>query len=149
MNYNNYFPASYQPFYPQQFQYQQQMQQAQQQAQAVQPQQQPVQQQPQQMFTPPMIHAEIVQVASRGEVDSFPVGVGQSQMMILKDESAIFIKSAFANGQSTIEEYVRKPKTATPTADGFITREEFEQRLAELTVAKKVAPAQRKEKIAE
>lgn len=139
MNYNNYFPASYQPIYPQQYQYQQQlqMQQAQQQAQAQ-------QQVPQQQFTPPTIHAEIVQIASREEGVNYPVGAGQTQMMIMKDDSAILIKTAFPNGQINIEEYIRKPKSTSPDAEGYVTREEFEQRLSELTAKRNAV--QRKEK---
>lgn len=111
MAYNNYFPVNYQPFYPQY----------------------PQQPQPQQqMMTPPTIRAEIVQVGSKTEAANFPVGAGQTQMMIMKDDSAIFIKSAFANGQANLDEYIRKPpEPEKPTAD-YITREEFEQRISAL-----------------
>lgn len=118
MAYNNYFPATYQPFYPQY------------------PQQPPVQgmaQQPQQqMMTPPTIRAEIVQVGSRAEALNFPVGAGQTQMMIMRDDSAIFIKSAFANGQANLDEYIRKPPEPEKPAADYITREEFEQRISAL-----------------
>ena len=114
MAYNNYFPATYQPFYPQ---YQQP------------PMQQPQQQQ---MMTPPTIRAEIVQVGSKAEALNFPVGAGQTQMMIMRDDSAIYIKSAFANGQANLDEYIRKPpEPEKPVAD-YITREEFEQRISAL-----------------
>lgn len=115
MAYNNYFPATYQPFYspyPQQ----------------------PVQnlQQPQQqMMTPPTIRAEIVQVGSKAEALNFPVGAGQTQMMIMKDDSAIFIKSAFANGQANLDEYIKKPHE-DPVSAEYVTRAEFEQRLSAL-----------------
>lgn len=126
MNYNNYFPASYQPIYPQQIQ-QPQMQMNQQ-----------VMQQPQMLTTPPTIHAEIVQVASREDALNFPVGTGQTQMMIMKDDSTIFVKTAFPNGQINLDEYIRKPKEEV-SADkpDFITREEFEQRISELMAQKK------------
>lgn len=118
MAYNNGFPMGYPQFYPQQFP-QQQM--------AV-----PQQQTQQQMMTPPTIHAEIVQVTDRQEALNFPVGAGQAQMMIARDDSAIFVKTAFANGQSSLVEYVRKaPEPEAPPAD-YVTREEFERRLAEL-----------------
>ena len=115
MAYNNYFPATYQPFYspyPQQ----------------------PVQnlQQPQQqMMTPPTIRAEIVQVGSKAEAANFPVGAGQTQMMIMKDDSAIFIKSAFANGQANLDEYIKKPHEDSVSAE-YVTRAEFEQRISAL-----------------
>ena len=96
-----------------------------------QPMQQP-QQQPAQMMTPPTIHAEIVQIADRNEAVNFPVGAGQAQMMITRDDSTIFVKSAFANGQSSLAEYVKKePEPQKPPAD-YVTREEFEKRLAEI-----------------
>lgn len=119
MAYNNGFPISYQQFYPQQMGFQQ-----------------PIgtpQQPQQQMMTPPTIHAEIVQINDRNEAANFPVGAGQAQMMITKDDSTIFIKSAFANGQSSLVEYVRKaPEPQTVSAD-YITRDEFERRLAEFS----------------
>lgn len=110
----NYFPATYQPFYPQY------------------PQQPQMQQPQQQMMTPPTIRAEIVQVGSKAEAANFPVGAGQTQMMIMRDDSAIFIKSAFANGQANLDEYVRKPPEPEKPAADYVTREEFEQRISAL-----------------
>lgn len=124
MAYNNGFPMSYQQFYQPQYQqpynsFQSGNNQMQQQA-------------AQQMMTPPTIHAEIVQIADRADAMNFPVGAGQAQMMIAKDDSAIFVKTAFANGQSNLVEYVKKaPEPQTPTAE-YVTREEFERRLAEI-----------------
>ena len=115
MAYNNYFPMGYAQYYPQY--------------------QQPQYQQPQaqtQMMTPPTIRAEIVQVADRTEAANFPVGAGQTQMMIARDDSAIYIKTAFANGQANLDEYVRKPPEAQKPVADYVTREEFERRLAEL-----------------
>ena len=113
MAYNSYFPATYQPYYPQYPQ-------------------QPQMQQPQQMMTPPTIRAEIVQVGSRDEAFNFPVGAGQTQMMIMKDDSAIYIKSAFASGQANLDEYIKKPPEPKTPAVDYITRAEFEQRLSAL-----------------
>lgn len=110
MAYNSYFPATYQPFYQQYAQMPQQ----------------------QQMMTPPTIRAEIVQVGSKAEALNFPVGAGQTQMMIMRDDSAIFIKSAFANGQANLDEYVRKPPEPEKPAADYVTREEFEQRISAL-----------------
>lgn len=135
--YNNYFPATYQPVYPQ---YQQQMQYQQPIQQVQQPQVQ--QQTQQQMMTPPTIHAEIVQVANRQEALNFPVGAGQAQMMMEKDDSAIYIKTAFANGQSNLIEYYRKIEEPETTQKDYVTREEFEQRLLELAKTQKQQPRQ-------
>ena len=118
--YNNGFPINYPQYYPQQFQYPQQN--AQQQNVGT-----------TQMMTPPTIHAEIVQINGRDDAVNFPVGTGQSQMMMTKDDSAIFIKTAYANGQSTLIKYEReeaKPQE-TQKVDN-VTREEFERRIAEI-----------------
>lgn len=127
MAYNNGFPMSYQQFYQPQYQspyvgFQSGNSQSQMQQQAQAP----------QMMTPPTIHAEIVQIADRNEAVNFPVGAGQAQMMITRDDSTIFVKSAFANGQSSLAEYVKKEPEPQKTQADFITREEFERRLAEL-----------------
>lgn len=89
--------------------------------------------QSQQMMTPPTIHAEIVQVSGKDEALNFPVGTGQTQMMMAKDESSIFIKSVFANGQSTLIEYNKKLQESNSSKMDYITREEFEKRIAEIT----------------
>lgn len=122
MAYNNYYPmGGYQQYYPGQPQYQQ--------AQYQQPQYQAAQQ----MMTPPTIRAEIVQVGSQAEAENFPVGAGQTQMMIAKDDSAIYIKTAFANGQANLDVYVKKPPEPEKPPVDYVTREEFERRLAALT----------------
>lgn len=97
MAWNNGFPMNYPQMYPQ---YQQ-------------PFQQPVgtqmSQPNQQMLTPPTIRAEIVQVEDEKAASNFPVGAGSSQMMIARDESAIFIKSAMANGQTKVDVFEKRP----------------------------------------
>lgn len=127
--YNNGFPINYPQYYPQQFQYPQQNMQAQNLQQNL--------SQPNlgttQMLTPPTIHAEIVQINGKDDAVNFPVGTGQSQMMMTKDDSAIFIKTAYANGQSTLIKYEReeaKPQEAQKV--DYVTREEFERRIAEI-----------------
>ena len=125
MNFNG-FPASYQPLgfgYPQ---YQQQM-----------AQQMPgAQMSPanQQMMTPPTIRAEIVQVDGEEAAGNFPVGAGSSQMMIARDDSAIFVKTAAANGQGyTLDVFVKRPPAPVkPPVDmgAYVTREELPELLA-------------------
>ena len=94
MAYNNYFPANYQP-YQQQFQGYQQ------------PNYQQYQQP--QMMTPPTIHAEIVQVDNEEAATKYPVGVGGTQMMMSKDESAFFVKTVGANGQYDLAVFEKRP----------------------------------------
>lgn len=59
-------------------------------------------------MTPPTIHAEIVQVGGEQAAAQYPVGAGMSQMMIAKDDSAIFVKTATANGY-TLDVFVKRP----------------------------------------
>ena len=113
MAYNNGFPMSYQQFYQPQYQPYGGFQNNQ-----MSPTQMSGTNQQTQMMTPPAVN--------------FPVGAGQAQMMITRDDSTIFVKSAFANGQSNLAEYIKKePEPQKPTVD-YVTREEFERRLAEL-----------------
>lgn len=110
MAYNNGFPISYQQFYQPQYQtpyggFQGGNNQMQQQAQTA-----------PQMMTPPTIHAEIVQIADRNEALNFPVGAGQAQMMITRDDSTIFVKSAFAKAIKG-----RDPSEVWPVIDELMT----------------------------
>lgn len=99
-------------------------------------------QQPQinnQMMSPPTIHAEIVQVNNEQDAAAYPVGVGASQMMIAKDDSAIFVKSATQNG-STLEVFVKRPPAPPePQFDPrqYVTRDELEKRLEALLQAER------------
>ena len=89
-------------------------------------------QQPAQQLTPPTIHAEIIQVDSIKAAKDYPVGAGQSQMLMTKDDSAIIIKMALANNQYSYAIYNRQTEEQTipeiNPAD-YITRAEFEQRI--------------------
>lgn len=119
----NPFPMNYQPaYYPQQQYPQQQFQQQQ-------------QQQYQQPMTPPTIHAEIVQVDSEQAAENYPLSAGASQMMIAKDDRAIYVKSMYANGQYNLDVFVKRPHTEKKPEvdlDKYITREEFERRIKAL-----------------
>jgi len=64
-------------------------------------------------MTPPTIHAEIVQVEGEQWATQFPVGVGMPQMMMARDESAIFIKTATANGY-TLDVFEKRPPAPKP-----------------------------------
>ena len=116
-----YFPQSYQPMQYPTFQPQQMMT----------PQAQPVQQ-TQQMMTPPTIHAEIVQVDDEAAAANYPVGAGASQMMIARDDSAIFVKTASTNG-SALDVFVKRPPAPpAPVFDPteYVTRDEIEALVA-------------------
>lgn len=67
-------------------------------------------------MTPPTIHAEIVQVDGEQAAAQYPVGAGASQMMMSRDESAIFVKEASQNGYRLVI-YDRRPEA--PPAPPF------------------------------
>lgn len=129
---SSYFPVGYQPIYPVQNQIQQP--------------------QPQQNSSP------IIWVQGEGAARSYAVAPGQSVMLMDSESSTFFIKSADVSGMPLplrIFDYTERttqPQTAIPqiqqpqNAD-FITREEFEQRLAELMPKKQQPQAVRKEKV--
>ena len=57
------------------------------------------------------------------------------QMFMLRDESAIYIKTMLANNQHDLKVYpLRPPAPPTPPVDmtAYITRKEFNERLAAL-----------------
>lgn len=122
--YNNGFPIGYQPmqmpYYPQ---YPQSIQQP------AQPQQSPT-------MTPPTIRADIVQVDNEQTAANYPVAVGTPQMMMAKDDSAIYVKTAYANGQYQLDVFEKRPpRPQTPPVDmgAYVTRDELEKRLSEVT----------------
>lgn len=132
MAYNNGFPVTYQQMYYQPNMYQPQNV-----------------QQNQQMFSPPTIHAEIIQVDGEQAAVNYPVAAGASQMMIAKDDSAIYIKTAFANGQHNLDVYVKRPPE--PRREEFdpgkyVTYEELEKRLQSLVEPQKGKSALKEEK---
>lgn len=141
MAYNT-FPVGYQPaqiYYPQQNQYYPQQMQAQQ---NIQPQNNmmPVQSQ---AMTPPTIHAEIIQVDGEQAAADYPLSAGSSQMMIARDDSAIYVKTMYANGQYNLDAFIKRqsaPKKKEIDPDAYITREEFESRLRGLVDAYKDKP---------
>lgn len=130
MIFNNGFPASYQPM---NYGFQPYQQQGTQMSLTNQPQQQ------QQMMTPPTIRAEIVQVDGEEAAGNYPVGAGSSQMMIARDDSAIFVKTAAANGQGyTLDVFLKRPPAPVkPPVDmgAYVTRDEMEERLTAILEA--------------
>lgn len=87
------------------------------------------QQQMGQTMTPPTIRAEIVQVDGEEQAAQYPVGAGASQMMIAKDDSAIFVKTAGQNG-TTLDVFVKRPPAPPAPEPDFCTREEVEAMIA-------------------
>ena len=93
----------------------------------------------QQTYQPPQftptIRTEIVQVDSEEAARAYPVGVGATQMMIARDDSAIFVKTALQNGQYNLEVYVKRPPTPAPEPldpSLFVRRDELAEILASI-----------------
>lgn len=95
----------------------------------------------------PTIRAEIVQISGdREEAENYPVPTGGTQMMINKAEDKIFIKTVYANNQHNLAVFVKQapaPPQPQPDFDSFVTREELERRLAELSAS--ATPKKKKE----
>lgn len=130
MAYFNGYPATYQQLYP----YQPTA------ASAASPSAFSSTQQAQQPMTPPTIHAEIVQVDDEQAAANYPVGAGAAQMMIAKDDSAIFVKTATANG-ATLDVFVKRPPAPpAPVFDPaeYVRRDEIEM-LVQAAVAAQTA----------
>ena len=145
MAWNNGFPATYGQTFPQGYPMTQPNPYAQQMAQTG-FQQPSAQQQPAQMMTPPTIRAEIVQVEDEKAASNFPVGAGASQMMIARDESAIFIKSAMANGQTTLDVFEKRPPAPpAPTfdPDQYVRKDELEMLVSAALAAQQSEQATR------
>lgn len=145
--YNNGFPVTYQQqYYPQ-----------------YQPQQQPMVQQTQQQQN---TNNGLIWVQGESAARAYMVAPNQSVMLMDSDSNTFFIKSADASGMPMplrIFDYKERTQTQqqhSPIAEqsvpvqpeidlsGYVTRDEFEKRIAELSAPKKTsnAPAQRKEK---
>lgn len=136
--YNNYFPYGY-PQY--QTQYQQQYQQ---------------QYQPQTNQQ----NSSIIWVQGENAAKSYMIGAGQSVMLMDSDTNVFYIKSADQSGMPLplrIFDYTERTAersadqvqvSSQPVNSDYITRDEFERRIAEITSqAKKPVTTARKEKV--
>ena len=98
---------------------------------------QQVPQQAPQGMTPPTIRADIVQLETEQEAWNHPVQIGSSQMIMLRDESAIFIKSAYPNRQPTMDIYRKEAQKAIPAPSDYVTKQELAAALEALKTPKK------------
>lgn len=124
--YTNYFPATYQPVYPQQMQYQQPVQQV----------------QPQQPQGNGITWIQGIEAAK-----SYLIAPNTSVVLMDSENPFFYIKSADQSGMPTLRVFKfeevtgqqQQPKVETaPQIDTsmYITRDEFEKRIAELTAPK-------------
>lgn len=108
MAYNNYFPATYPQSYPQP------------------------------TVTPQQPTSSIVWVQGIEGAKAYPVGAGNSVLLMDSEESVFYIKSTDTSGMPhplRIFTYTEQTESA-PSGD-YVTRAELEARLAELTKEKK------------
>lgn len=112
-----YFPAGYQPYQPQMMQNYQQQQNG------------------------------IIWVQGIEAMKSYPVGAGQSVLLMDSESNCFGIKTADASGmplplrifdyveRKAAQERVREPQSASVDTSLFVTREEFEARIAQLSAS--------------
>lgn len=89
-------------------------------------------------MTPPTIRAEIVQIDDETMAANYPVNVGASIMMMTRDDSTIYIKTATQNGV-TMTAYDRRPPAPAPkqiNPDDVVTWDALEAWMAERSARK-------------
>lgn len=94
-----------------------------------------MQSQPQQQNNQP--HNSIIWVQGNAAAKSYPVAPGTTVMMLDSEEPVFYIKTVDASGMPAplrIFDFTERTEIASPhvDTDEFITREEFERRIAEL-----------------
>lgn len=125
-NYNPYFPAGYNPY-------------------------QPAMQQFQQVMQPQQQNGGLTWVQGIEGAKSHFVSPGQSVLLMDSESNSFFIKSADTSGmplplrifdykERTVQQAPQQPTAAVIDTSSYITREEFEQRIAQIT-----APTERTE----
>lgn len=132
MAYNNYFPATYQPMYPQQIQQYQN------------PTPAPVPQNP---------NSGIIWIQGENAAKSYLVAAGNSVVLMDSEAPFFYIKSADQSGMPSMKKYRFEEVTETSQAIPqqqtveYVTRDEFEKRIAELSAPRKSAPARKETKV--
>ena len=63
----------------------------------------------QQSMTPPIIHADIIQIDDPAEMDRHPMAAGTNQMFATRDDGHIIIRSMLANGEHADTYYDKRP----------------------------------------
>ena len=101
------------------------------------------QQQVIQGMTRPTIHADIVQVADENEAWEYQMAAGGSQMMMARDESAIYVKSAYPNSEPTLDIYLKQ--TQKKMGGDYVTREELQELIAAMKPQNRAKAAQKEE----
>ena len=125
-NYNPYFPAGYNPY-------------------------QPAMQQFQQVMQPQQQSSGLTWVQGIEGAKSHFVEPGRSALLMDSESNSFFIKSADTSGmplplrifdykERTVQQVPQQPTAAVIDTSSYITREEFEQRIAQIT-----APTERTE----
>lgn len=76
---------------------------------------------------------------------AYPVATGNSVLLMDSEESVFYVKSSDASGMPMpLRVFDYKERTAQQTTNDYVTREEFDRQIEELT--KKIRPPKKKEK---
>lgn len=111
-----------------------------------------------QQYQPQQQSGGLIWVQGEAGAKSYPISAGQSVLLMDSESNRFFIKSADASGMPLplrIFDYVERKETTrqqenAPTAapidtSGFITREEFEARIAQICASDSKRRTQKKE----
>ena len=103
-------------------------------------------QQGQQRMTPPIIHADIIQIGSLDEMNQYPVTPGSSQMFMTRDEQIIAVRSMYNNGHSDDYYDKRPPEPPAPTLNPaeYVRRDELAALIAEALQAQQTPQTTRR-----
>lgn len=85
-------------------------------------------QQQAQPTTNPMIQATLIEAPSEEWARQFNVAPGQTQMFYLRDESAMFVKTANTDGSEEFDVFAKQPRKPAPE---YMTREQVEAMILE------------------
>lgn len=80
--------------------------------------------------TPPMIHADMIEVASIDAMKTYPLAAGMKQMFYTKDESAMGIKEMHNDGTYDLDIYLKQAPAPAPE---YMTREQVTELVRQMT----------------
>ena len=95
---------------------------------------------------PQQSNSNITWIQGEPSAKSFAVAPGQTVLLMDSESNVFYIKSSDASGMPMplrtfdYKERVDVAKNATPSTDNYVTREEFEKRLKEITDGKHTVP---------
>ena len=95
---------------------------------------------PAQQSMTPVIRTEMQQIKSIADIESVPIGAGETRMFMTQDEKNIVIRSMYANGQHSDRIYdERPPEPPAPKFDPaeYVRKDELEKLISDAFAAHK------------